>query len=247
MPLPSHISGAISAAKLWPTSDTNFCKDGTWDAACTSGIAVSWPVRMTNSVAEPASGAGKPCATACSCCRAAAGAIGPDASLTKRTPPSCRRSSASTTVITSDKALGNNCAPLSTILSNTGWASSTDAAMTFSTSLVAVWCASASLVSLNRRAFRIAITAWSAKVASNSICRSDRRPGSGDDIEITPMATPSCINGAEAIERNDSSRVCDLKKMSLPGARLSATCTARPSTTARPEMLCRSIGTTSGP
>ena len=136
---------------------------------------------------------------------------------------------------------------LPAMASNTGCTSDGELAITFRISAVAVCRSSASLVSRNSRTFRIAITAWSAKVCSNSICGSVRAPGCGDDIEITPIATPSRIKGAEAIERNDNSRVCDLKKMSLPGARLSATWTARPSTTARPDTLCRSIGTTSGP
>ncbi len=37
-------------------------------------------------------------------------------------------------------------------------------------SLVAVWRASASWISSNNRTFSIAITAWSAKVVTSSIC-----------------------------------------------------------------------------
>ena len=64
------------------------------------------------------------------------------------------------------------CAPnmrsqLSSTLSNTGWASAIELPMTCSTSALAVWWASASCVSLNRRTFSIAITAWSAKVCSS--------------------------------------------------------------------------------
>ena len=46
--------------------------------------------------------------------------------------------------------------------------SATELLMTCSTSAVAVCCSSASFVSLNRRTFWIAITAWSAKVLSSS-------------------------------------------------------------------------------
>ncbi len=63
----------------------------------------------------------------------------------------------------------NSRSQLSRILSNTGCVSATELLMTCSTSPVAVCCASASLVSLNRRAFWIAITAWSANVRSSSI------------------------------------------------------------------------------
>ena len=52
----------------------------------------------------------------------------------------------------------------SAMASNTGWRFEGDDAITFSTSAVAVCRASASLVSLNRRAFSMAMTAWSAKV-----------------------------------------------------------------------------------
>jgi hypothetical protein len=42
--------------------------------------------------------------------------------------------------------------------------------MTCNTSALAVCCSSASRVSLISRAFSIAITAWSAKMLTNSIC-----------------------------------------------------------------------------
>ena len=47
--------------------------------------------------------------------------------------------------------------------SNTGCTSVGELLMTRRMSALAVWWASASCVSLNRRAFSIAITAWSAK------------------------------------------------------------------------------------
>jgi hypothetical protein len=85
-------------------------------------------------------------------------------------------------------------------LSNTGAVSATELLMTCSTSAVAVCCSSASLVSLNRRAFWIAITAWSAKVCSSrcsfaSKARSSRRP-----TRIEPIASPSHSIGATATE-----------------------------------------------
>ena len=66
---------------------------------------------------------------------------------------------------------------LSRILSNTGAVSDTELLMTFSTSEVAVCCSSASLVSLNRRTFWIAITAWSAKVWSSASCLVGKETG----------------------------------------------------------------------
>ena len=50
-----------------------------------------------------------------------------------------------------------------TTASNTGCASVNERLMTRRMSALAVCCASASFVSLNRRTFSIAITAWSAK------------------------------------------------------------------------------------
>ena len=58
----------------------------------------------------------------------------------------------------------NSCAALPTIASNTGCTSAGELAITFRMSAVAVWRSSASWVSLNRRTFSIAITAWSANV-----------------------------------------------------------------------------------
>ena len=57
----------------------------------------------------------------------------------------------------------------SVIVSNTGCTSARRLLITCSTSAVAVCRSSASLVSLNSRAFWIAITAWSAKVCSSAI------------------------------------------------------------------------------
>ena len=59
----------------------------------------------------------------------------------------------------------------SRILSNTGVGIGDRALITCRISAVAVCCSSASRVSLKRRAFWIAIAAWSAKVRSRSICR----------------------------------------------------------------------------
>ena len=63
------------------------------------------------------------------------------------------------------------CAP-SNIASNTGPRSPGDEFMTPRTSAVAVCCSKASRVSVIRRAFSIAMTAWAAKFWSNAICLS---------------------------------------------------------------------------
>ena len=51
-------------------------------------------------------------------------------------------------------------------------------------------------VSLSRRTFSIAITAWSAKVRISSIWRVDVCPASGQPTRIAPTATPSLSIGA---------------------------------------------------
>jgi len=55
----------------------------------------------------------------------------------------------------------------SRILSNTGFVSAMELEITASTSPDAFCCSSASFVSLNRRTFSIAMTAWLAKVLSS--------------------------------------------------------------------------------
>ena len=72
----------------------------------------------------------------------------------------------------------------SAIASNTGCTSVGDSLMTRSTSAVAVWRSSASFVSLNSRAFWIAMTAWSAKVLSSASSASENgRGGRQHDID----------------------------------------------------------------
>ena len=64
-------------------------------------------------------------------------------------------------------------AAFSTTASMTGWRSVGELAITRRISAVAVCCSSASFVSLNSRTFSMAITAWTAKVSSSSICLSE--------------------------------------------------------------------------
>ena len=105
--------------------------------------------------------------------------------------PVCSRPSSPTRKMPSC-AVANRRWQLSRIFSNTGAVSATELLMTCSTSAVAVCCSSASLVSLNRRAFWIAITAWSAKVLSRSAWRCGVLPGSapGDDDDADRHAVP---------------------------------------------------------
>ena len=62
-------------------------------------------------------------------------------------------------------------------------------------------CALFSWISRNRRAFWIAITAWSAKVFSSAICFSVKGPATFRPSEIVPMPLPSQNIGAKTIER----------------------------------------------
>ena len=95
--------------------------------------------------------------------------------------------------------MANRCRQLSRILSNTGAASATELLITCSTSAVAVCCSSASLVSLNSRAFWIAITAWSAKVCSSASSFAVYAP-LARAMPMAPMPRSSHSIGANAID-----------------------------------------------
>ena len=95
------------------------------------------------------------------------------------------------------------------IASNTGCTSVGEWLMTRRISLVAVCCSSASVrsrlrdsSSLNSRVFSIAMTAWSAKVLSNSICLSENGRTLGASTAITPIASASrSIGTASTVRR----------------------------------------------
>ena len=70
-----------------------------------------------------------------------------------------------------------------------------DRLITLSTSAVAVCCSSAASVSLNRRAFSMAMTAWSAKRSTSVICSSENGRGAVRHIAITPIARPLLMSG----------------------------------------------------
>ena len=74
--------------------------------------------------------------------------------------------------------------------------------MTLSTSAVAVCCSSDSVssrvracTSSNSRTFSIAITAWSAKVVTSSICLSVKGRTDFRHNDSTPIGVPSRISG----------------------------------------------------
>ena len=87
--------------------------------------------------------------------------------------------------------------------------------MTRRISLVAVCCSSASLTwawacvsasflccsSVSRRAFSIAITAWSAKVPSSATCCGENIPTSAPVTLIAPIGTPSRSMGTDRMLR----------------------------------------------
>ncbi len=78
--------------------------------------------------------------------------------------------------------------------------------MTFRISAVAVCRSSASLVSLNRCAFWIAITAWSAKLCCSASSSVVKGTGRSRYAMRTPIALPSRRSGVPAITRVPSAR-----------------------------------------
>ncbi len=85
--------------------------------------------------------------------------------------------------------------------SSTGCTSVGDSLITRSTSAVAVWRSSASLVSLNRRAFWIAMTAWSANVLSSASSFAVNGEGGWRTTMIEPMPWSSHSIGTQAAEK----------------------------------------------
>ena len=88
---------------------------------------------------------------------------------------------------------------LSSMFSNTGAVSASDPLITRSTSAEAVCRSSASWVSLNIRAFWIAITAWSPKVLSSASSLSVKALGGWRNTQIEPTPRFSHSIGAHAI------------------------------------------------
>jgi hypothetical protein len=73
--------------------------------------------------------------------------------------------------------------------------------ITRSTSLIAVCCSSDSFVSLNRRTFSMAITAWSAKVLSSATWESAKEPVLLRVTARAPIGSSSRIIGTTSTER----------------------------------------------
>ena len=99
--------------------------------------------------------------------------------------------------------------------SNTGCSSPGELEMTRSTSDVAVCCSNDSESSRvracsasNSRTFSIAITAWSAKVVTSSICLSVNGRTSERSTTMTPIGVPSRSSGTPSIVRQ-SPRLVD--------------------------------------
>ena len=99
-------------------------------------------------------------------------------------------------------------AVLSTVMSKTGFNCVCDDEITARMSAVAVCCSNASerssvrwRSSLSSRAFSMAITAWEAKVSSNSICSSEKGRTSIRRIRIAPIGTPSRNSGLASVVR----------------------------------------------
>ena len=97
----------------------------------------------------------------------------------------------------------------SSIASNTGSSSPGELEMTCNTSEVAVCCSSASdssrvraCTSSNSRTFSIAITAWSAKVVTSSICLSVNGRTVRRVSTITPIGIPSRSSGTPSTVRS---------------------------------------------
>ncbi len=111
--------------------------------------------------------------------------------------PACQCSRPSAPVaLSASTAPGSRRCRLVQMLSNTGRVSATDSPTTRSTSALAVCCSSASCVSWNRRAFWIAITAWSAKVFSSARSRSLNGRGGRRITFSVPMPRPCHSSGA---------------------------------------------------
>ena len=83
--------------------------------------------------------------------------------------------------------------------------------MTWSTSEVAVCCSSDSVSSLSSRAFSMAMTAWSAKLVTSSICLSVEGPNflavNGDDADHVVFLEhrhPDQSAGLRNLDRRDT-------------------------------------------
>ena len=103
--------------------------------------------------------------------------------------------------------------------------------MTCNTSAVAVCWSSASRVSVRSRAFSIAMTAWSAKVRTSSICLSANGSNRFRARLIVPSTAPSRSSGTPSTVRRPDATVSGSAYSG--SARMSSTCTTLPSSATR--------------
>ena len=128
------------------------------------------------------------------------------------------------------------------MISNTGCTSVGDSLMTRSTSDVAVCRASASWVSLNRRTFSIAITAWSANERMSAIWRASKISASGRAVPIAPMTRPSRTIGVKSTELKPNSRAKRWVAGGVAGSSSAANCVVSCVSMTRPPMFEPSRG-----
>ena len=96
------------------------------------------------------------------------------------------------------KAASHSRIAFSSIASNTGARSPGEELMTCNTSAVAVCCSNASRVSVNSRAFSIAMTACAAKFCNSAICLSVNGRTSWRPATISPSRASSLRSGTDS-------------------------------------------------
>ena len=136
----------------------------------------------------------------------------------------------------------NSAARAAAMASNTGCTSVGDSLMTFRISAVAVCRSSASWVSLNRRTFSIAITAWSAKVCSSAISLAReraRRPRAAMVRQPIAVAVAQQRHEQRRAVAAARSPVCVMRRHVSAASRVSATCTTRAVENAGAGASCR--------
>ena len=137
----------------------------------------------------------------------------------------------------------NSRSQLSRIVSNTGDASEIELLIADSTSPEARCWSSASLVSLNRRAFWIAMTACSANVRSSASCLSENAPLTGRPTQSVPIARPSDSMRRERPSRRSHRQAAVARPLAAcRRASTSGKATTRRSRIAMPDAVSRSSG-----
>ena len=134
----------------------------------------------------------------------------------------------------------------SSMASNTGSSSPGELEMTCSTSDVAVCCSSASVssrvracTSSNSRTFSIAITAWSAKVVTSSICLSVKGHTEVRPRPKTPIGVPSRSSGTPSHGAIAAELLCLAQLVLRIGMNIEHLYDGLPSSKARPITLPR--------